>query len=402
MTIPDTDTTALKAAGKKILVIVGTRPEAIKMAPVIQELKTGTTGVRTLVCSTGQHRELLEQAFSDFALEPDLGLDVMRHNQGLAPLSARLFEALDALYARERPDAILVQGDTTTVQVAATAAFYRHIPVGHVEAGLRSHNLQAPFPEEFNRRVSGLVAQWHFAPTAGARQNLINEGIAREAIVVTGNTVIDALLWMRARQRERVPELPASISAVLEQQRRIILVTGHRRENFGSGFAEILDALKHLAQHHPDIRIIYPVHPNPNVHALVHERLGDNPGIILCEPLAYRQFVFLMDACQLLLTDSGGVQEEGPALGKPVLVTRDVTERPEGVQAGVSILVGPHREAIVRQTELLLTDAEAYRRISHAVNPYGDGNAAWRIVRFLSRELGFPHTNQASYGDELA
>lgn len=392
----------MKNKQKKILTIIGTRPEAIKMAPIIKELKNCTSGVETFVCSTGQHREMLAQAFSDFEIEPDLQLDVMSHDQGLSLLSARLFTALDDLYSRFTPDAVLVQGDTTTVQIAATAAFYRNISIGHVEAGLRSHNMRSPFPEEFNRKICGLVTDWHFAPTLVAKQNLLSEAIAEDSILVTGNTVIDALLWMRKRLQKAVPSLPTSIETAIREHRTIILATGHRRENFGEGISQILAAIKELAERHPEIRIVYPVHLNPNVHSIVYERLGKTPNILLCEPLAYKQLIFVMDASHLIITDSGGIQEEGPAIGKPVLVTRDVTERPEGVKAGVSILVGPHRDMILSHAERLLKDREIYSRISRKANPYGDGNAAWRISRFLSKKLGFCHAGLEDHEEQLA
>lgn len=393
---------AMTSVPKKIMTIVGTRPEAIKMAPIIRELKHNAKGIETIVCSTGQHKEMLSQAFADFGLVPDVELALMSHNQGLAQLSARLFTALDELFGKLSPDAVLVQGDTTTVQIAATVAFYRNIRIGHVEAGLRSHDMRAPFPEEFNRRVCGLVADWHFAPTPMAKGNLVAEGIPEKNILVTGNTVIDALLWMRGRLKDTAPELPPAIANAILEKRTILLATGHRRENFGGGLLQILSALRELAARHPDLRIVYPVHLNPNVHDVVHEQLGTVPGILLCEPLSYTQLVYVMDSSYFIITDSGGIQEEGPAIGKPVIVTRDVTERPEGVEAGVSILAGPHKDALLSHAEKLLNDKEAYSTFSQKINPYGDGSASWRIVRFLSKQMAFTHASQETHTEQLA
>lgn len=372
---------------KKIIVIAGTRPEAVKIAPVVKCLQNHAKEVETLLCSTGQHREMLIQAFSDFELAPDIELDVMTYNQSLSVLSSRLFSALDDLLTRLTPDAVLVQGDTTTVQVAATTAFYHKIPIAHIEAGLRSDDIYAPYPEEFNRRVVSLIADWHFAPTELSRQNLLREGIQEENILVTGNTVIDSLLWIRERVRRNPPEFPEKIADALKEQRRIVLVTGHRRENFTGGLAQICRALQTLAYRYPENRIIFPVHLNPHVRKQVHGLLAEIPGTILCEPLDYKQFVALMDAAYLIISDSGGIQEEAPSLGKPVLVTRDVTERPEGVQAGVNILVGPHTSKILHHAVHLLDNDSAYNRIAKSKNPYGDGCAAMRIYKFLARKL---------------
>jgi len=364
---------------KKVLVIAGTRPEAIKMAPVVHALR-GIENFDTRLVSTGQHREMLKQAFGDFV--PDAELDVMTPQQTLASLSGRLFEALDALLARENPDAVLIEGDTTTVEVAALCAFYRGIPVGHVEAGLRSHDMRAPFPEELNRRIATLASTWHFAPTEAARRNLEAEGIAPDSICVCGNTVVDALLYMRDRVRHA--PLPPRIEDAIRSGRRIVLITGHRRESFGIGFQDICEALAQLAGAHGDVVFVYPVHLNPQVRGPVQARLGGIKNVILEEPLAYGPFVRLMDSSRLILTDSGGIQEEAPSLKIPVLVMRTVTERPEGIAAGVSRLVGTEPKRIVAGVEEILFDDTAWNAMRAADNPYGDGKAARRIVDHLA------------------
>ena len=368
---------------RKVIVIAGTRPEAIKVVSVVHELRKFPESFEVLLCSTGQHREMLTQTFADFDMEPDIHLDVMAPNQTLSGLSARLFEKLDALLLEQKPHMLLVQGDTTSVQVASLAAFYRGIPVGHIEAGLRSHTIHSPFPEELNRRITGLVAAWHFAPTPLSRQNLMDEGVAERDIAVTGNTVIDALLMMRDKVRQNPPALPDPLEQVLREQRRIILVTGHRRESFGNGLRQVCKGLAALAGRFPENRIVYPVHPNPNVQGMVHDMLDRHPGIILCSPLGYKSFIRLMDAAYLIITDSGGIQEEAPSLGKPVLVTRDLTERPEGVEAGVNILVGANEAALVREAVRLLDDEAAYNQVAGIRNPYCNGTAGQQIVRFL-------------------
>jgi UDP-N-acetylglucosamine 2-epimerase (non-hydrolysing) len=332
---------------KRILVFAGTRPEAIKIFPVVRALRQMADAFEVRICASGQHREMLAQAFADFGLVPDIDLAVMAPGQSLASLSGRLFSAIDEVLERERPDAILVQGDTTTVQVASLCGFYREIPVGHIEAGLRSHDLHAPFPEEMNRRITTLTAAWHFAPTELARRNLLAEAIPADTVFVTGNTVIDSLLEMVERVRRDPPPLPPRLVAVAASGRPIVLVTGHRRESFGRGFEDICSALKRLAERHPDACFVYPVHLNPKVKDVVTARLSGVPNIILEAPLTYRPFVRMMDICRLILTDSGGLQEEGPSLGKPVLVMREVTERPEGIEAGVSRLVGSDPDVIV-------------------------------------------------------
>jgi len=371
---------------QKIIFLAGTRPEAIKMAPVVKKFKEHPDRFGTLLCSTGQHREMLSQAFQDFDLIPDIDLAVMRPGQTLAGLSARLFEAVDAMLEREKPDWIMVQGDTTTVMVASLCAFYRQVKIGHIEAGLRSFDRLHPFPEEVNRRVAGLVADHHFPPTAGARENLLREGVREDCITVTGNTVIDALLWMVQKTRQAPPALPAAVEAIVAEQRPFVLITGHRRESFGTGFENICWAIRDLAGMFPETAFIYPVHLNPNVQKPVLDILGAVSGVLLIEPQAYKPFVRLMDASRVILTDSGGIQEEGPSLGKPVLVMRDVTERPEGVEAGTSKLVGADRANIVREVSELLTNEQAYKKMAHTRNPYGEGNAGETILAAMSRE----------------
>lgn len=361
-----------------LLAVVGTRPEAIKMAPLVLALKqTAWANVRLL--ATAQHRQMLDQVLEVFGIAPDVDLDIMRPNQTLPELTARLLAQLDSVLDREQPDAVLVQGDTTTVMTVALAAFYRRIPVGHVEAGLRTGDLGNPFPEEMNRIIAGRLSRWHFAPTQSSRANLLREGFAGRDIHVTGNTVIDALMNVAAR------DLPSPID--LPQGRRLVLVTAHRRENFGEPFQAILGAIRELADRYPDIHILYPVHPNPNVLAPARAALSGHPRITLCEPLNYLPFVAAMKQAYLILTDSGGVQEEAPALGKPVLVMRRETERPEAVEQGVVKLVGPDREAIVREAGRLLSDTTAYAAMAKGVSPYGDGKAAARIVAILKRDL---------------
>ena len=364
----------------KILIMAGTRPEAIKVAPVIHELRKRDK-ITTIVCNTGQHKEMIQQAFDDFDITPDLHLDVMQPNQTLASLSSRLFEKVDQTLKAERPDWILVQGDTTTVMVSAMCAFYRDIRVGHIEAGLRSFNKWAPFPEEVNREIVSKVADLHFAPTKMAYANLIREGIDPDDVFVTGNTVIDALHWMQDKIKGQEAEfLDSRILNAVQEGKRVVLVTGHRRENLGDGFIEICQAVKELATRYEDVIFVYPVHLNPRVQEPVMDILGNHPRILLLSPLSYKPFMALLNASYMVLTDSGGIQEEAPALGKPVLVMRDVTERPEGVKAGVSKLVGPHSHAIVKHTARLLDNDTAYAEMAHAENPYGDGKAAKRIV----------------------
>lgn len=359
---------------KKILCVVGTRPEAIKMAPVILALKQQHwADVR--VVATAQHRDMLDQILVFFGIEPDIDLDVMRPNQTLASLSAQLLLKLDAVLLEERPDAVLVQGDTTTVMACALAGFYRRIPVGHIEAGLRTWDLQHPFPEEANRVITSQLARWHFAPTQSTRQNLLKEGVASADIFVTGNTVIDALLMTAASEVE--------IGLDLDPSKRLVLVTAHRREHFGAPFLDICRALRTLAENNPEVQFLYPVHPNPNIQGVAQACLAGMPNFRLCAPLGYSTFIAAMKAAYFILTDSGGVQEEAPALGKPVLVMRDETERPEAVEQGSVKLVGANYEHIVKQAQRLLDDESAYRGMVRGVSPYGDGQAAGRIVKVL-------------------
>jgi len=367
-----------------ILSIFGTRPEAIKMAPVIQALKA-KPAFTAKVCATGQHRQMLDQVLELFAIRPDCDLNLMQEGQDLFSLTARMLPALREVLLAEQPDMVLVQGDTTTCFVASLAAFYLHIPVGHVEAGLRTGNLSAPFPEEANRAMTSRLAALHFAPTEQARRNLLAEGIAPDTVHVTGNTVIDALLQVRERiaAKQHWPGIFGSAESVIQERRPYILITGHRRENFGSGFQRICEAIATLAEHRPHLHFIYPVHLNPNVQGPVYSVLSNKANVHLIPPLDYAPFVHAMSCARLILTDSGGVQEEAPSLGKPVLVTRETTERPEAVAAGTVLLVGTDKERIIRETERLLDDEASYRKMSGTSNPYGDGHAAERIADIL-------------------
>jgi UDP-N-acetylglucosamine 2-epimerase (non-hydrolysing) len=375
---------------KDILVFMGTRPEAIKLAPVVAALRQAP-GFRCTVVATGQHKEMFRQVADQFGFSVEADLDVMRPDQTLAGLTARLMEAIDRWLGAAPPDMALVQGDTTTVMVAALACFYRRIPIGHVEAGLRTGNIWSPFPEEVNRRLATPLVALHFAPTESARAALLREGVSDAAISVTGNTVIDALR-MEVEVQERDPALRQAIDGELSgllgpdwARVPFVLITGHRRENFGEGIEQICQAIATLARRFPDHRFVYPVHLNPNVHLHVNRLLGGLPNARLIAPQGYRSFVALMSRCRLVLTDSGGVQEEAPSLGKPVLVMRDTTERPEGVEAGTALLTGPKAAAIVEHASRLLTDARAYRSMATARNPYGDGHAAERIVERIRR-----------------
>ena len=364
---------------RNILCVIGTRPEAIKMAPVIGALRAHPAGFAITVVATAQHREMLDQVLANFAIRPDIDLDMMTDDQSLPELTARLLPALDRVLATTSPDFVLAQGDTTTVLLAALASFYRKVPFGHVEAGLRTHNPASPFPEEMNRTLVGHLATRHYAATESAAANLRREGIPAEAILVTGNTVIDALHHMIARR----PELSFAIAP----ERRMVLVTAHRRENFGAAFLNICVALARLVEAHQDIEIVYPVHPNPNVREPAHRLLGHLDRVRLTPPLDYAGFVAAMVRSHLIITDSGGVQEEAPALAKPVLVLRQVTERPEAVAAGVVRVVGTDPETILREAGRLLTDPAAYAAMAKGVSPYGDGKAAGRIADSLAGDL---------------
>jgi UDP-N-acetylglucosamine 2-epimerase (non-hydrolysing) len=368
-----------------VMTILGTRPEAIKLAPVIHELARHPDRIRSYVCSTGQHRELLEGALRAFDIHPDFDLQLMQPGQRLTDLTARILTALDGVLESAAPDWVLVQGDTTTVMAASLAAFYRHIRIGHVEAGLRSGDKRRPFPEEVNRRIADVLADLHFAPTQAARDNLLREGAPPERVIVTGNTVIDALLATARRIDShtliaRIGDLP-DLDA-----RRMILVTSHRRESFGPPFAEICRALRAIAERYRgEVQIIYPIHFNPNILHPARALLGDVPNIALIQPVDYETMVALMQHAYLILTDSGGIQEEAPSLHKPVLVLRDVTERQEVVALGAARLVGTDYERIVNETARLLEDAQAYRRMASVANPYGDGRASERIVGAILR-----------------
>ncbi|PKN24421.1 MAG: UDP-N-acetylglucosamine 2-epimerase (non-hydrolyzing) [Deltaproteobacteria bacterium HGW-Deltaproteobacteria-21] len=387
----------------KISVIFGTRPEAIKLAPVILGLRI-TPGMECRVCVTAQHREMLDQVLQVFEIAPDVDLDIMRPNQGLASLAARAIESIDDYLAKERPELVLVQGDTTTTFAAALAAFYRDIPIGHIEAGLRTGNLRSPWPEEGNRLLTSRLAKFHFAPTERNRANLIAEGVPRDNIFVTGNTVIDALFLSLQKVISNPPPVEGIDPAFLDpwSQNPLVLITGHRRENFGGGLESVCRAIVELAERFPEASFIYPVHLNPNVRSTVMRMLGNGGGdktissnIHLIDPLSYLPFVALMKRAWVILTDSGGVQEEAPSLGKPVLVMRDTTERPEAVESGTVRLIGTDCERIVRETALLLTDKAAYEAMSRAHNPYGDGRAAERIIEILARYESRVHPNLA-------
>jgi UDP-N-acetylglucosamine 2-epimerase (non-hydrolysing) len=377
---------------KKVVVFMGTRPEAIKLAPVVAALR-GSDDYRCTVVATGQHKEMFWQVTETFGFQVDADLDVMRPNQTLAGLTSRLMEGIDGWLGSGQPDLALVQGDTTTVLVAALACFYRRIPIGHVEAGLRTGNIWSPFPEEVNRKLATPLMALHFAPTEGARAALLREGIPEERITVTGNTVIDALLLeveaqrRDARLREQIGgELRALVGEDWSSV-PMVLITGHRRENFGNGIEQICQAIASLAERFPDHRFVYPVHLNPNVQVHVNRLLGGLRNVRLIAPQGYRNFVALLCHCRLVLTDSGGVQEEAPSLGKPVLVMRDTTERPEGVAAGTAVLTGPNAGEIAGHAIRLLTDPAAYAAMAQAKNPYGDGRAAGRILETIGRHF---------------
>jgi len=378
-------------ARRTVAVFMGTRPEGIKMAPVIAALR-GTDDLACRVVATGQHREMFQQVAEQFGFAVDEDLAVMQPRQTLGQLTARLMERIDGWLEKSTPDMALVQGDTTTVLVAALACFYRRIPVGHVEAGLRSGDVGSPFPEEANRRLATPIVALHFAPTESARAALLREGVPAAAIELTGNTIVDALLMERAQQERPAvrAEIAASLSTLLGagwSQRPLVLITGHRRENFGEGLRQICEAIGVLSRRYPDHAFVYPVHLNPEVKEQVERRLGGLPNVHLIAPQGYRNFVAMMSHCRLILTDSGGVQEEAPSLGKPVLVMRDTTERPEGIEAGTALLTGPHADRIVEHAGRLLDDDVAYRAMARGVNPYGDGHAAERIVRRLRQHL---------------
>lgn len=371
---------------RKILLVFGTRPEAIKMAPLVLALSADER-FDTKVCVTGQHREMLDQVLSLFDIQPDFDLDVMKAGQDLTDLTAAILRGMKAVLSQFKPDILLVHGDTTTTFAATLAGFYQKIPIAHVEAGLRTGNLLAPWPEEGNRKLTSALAALHFAPTQTSSLNLQREGVATERIVVTGNTVIDALLGVvkRLRLDTAMHRRLSDTFAFLKPERRIVLVTGHRRENFGDGFERICVALAHTAKEFPDVDIVYPMHMNPNVREPVNRLLANIANVHLLEPLDYLPFVYLMNRAYVVLTDSGGIQEEAPSLGKPVLLMRDATERPEAVDAGTVKLVGTSVAVITHCLRTLLTDASEYRRMNTAHNPYGDGQATLRIVNALAQ-----------------
>lgn len=381
---------------KKVMLVFGTRPEAIKMAPLVKEFQKYPDSFETLVCVTGQHREMLDQVLCIFDIIPDYDLDIMQPGQDLYDVTSRVLLGMRDVLADSRPDVVLVHGDTSTSTAAALASFYAHIPVGHVEAGLRTHNAYSPWPEEMNRQITSRIASWHFAPTEESRSNLLAEGISEESVIVTGNTVIDALHQVVGRMdsdwtmnealRQTLADSGYDVSRITDGK-RLVLVTGHRRENFGDGFMNICHALKDLAQKYPSVDFVYPMHLNPNVRKPIAEVFPEGESeydnIFFIEPLEYLSFVYLMKLSSVVLTDSGGIQEEAPGLGKPVLVMRDVTERPEALAAGTVKLVGTSRDDIVAELSRLLEDTSAYERMSNAVNPYGDGKACTRIVERL-------------------
>jgi UDP-N-acetylglucosamine 2-epimerase (non-hydrolysing) len=378
---------------KKILIVFGTRPEAIKMCPLVKEFKKYPSDFETVVCVTGQHREMLDQVLRIFDVVPDFDLNIMKQGQDLYDVTSRVLTGMRDVLDEVKPDVVLVHGDTTTSTATALAAFYRQIPVGHVEAGLRTHNIYSPWPEEMNRQITGRIAIYDFSPTPLSRQNLLDEGVAEDKITVTGNTVIDALQMVVARIKgdaklqEKLAEQLFNTGYDVSRAKRLVLITGHRRENFGDGFISICTAIRDLAAKYTEVDFVYPMHLNPNVRKPIHKVFGENledlGNLFFIEPLEYLDFVFLMEKSTLVLTDSGGIQEEAPGLGKPVLVMRDTTERPEALEAGTVKLVGTDYDRIVGEVSRLLDDPDSYDAMSHAVNPYGDGHACERIVEKL-------------------
>ena len=384
---------------RKVLLVFGTRPEAIKMAPLVMELQKQKERIETVVCVTGQHREMLDQVLEIFDIKPDYDLNIMKQGQDLYDVTARVLTGMREVLKEVKPDVVLVHGDTTTSTAAALAAFYQQIPVGHVEAGLRTHNIYSPWPEEMNRLLTGRLATYHFSPTPLSRNNLIKESINDRNIIVTGNTVIDALYWVVDKiknNKELDNELESVLSKAgydvnrLDNGKKLVLITGHRRENFGDGFINMCTAIKDLTIKHPNVDFVYPMHLNPNVRKPIHEVFGEDlsglKNMFFIEPLEYLSFVYLMEKSTIVLTDSGGIQEEAPGLGKPVLVMRDTTERPEALAAGTVKLVGTDYDKIVSEVSALLDDTAYYDAMSKAVNPYGDGLACGRIVEFLNRK----------------
>lgn len=385
---------------KKIMLVFGTRPEAIKMAPLVKEFQKYPDKFKTIVCVTGQHREMLDQVLRIFEIVPDYDLNIMKQGQDLYDVTSRVLLGMRDVLKEVQPDIVLVHGDTTTSTAAALAAFYQQIPVGHVEAGLRTHNIYSPWPEEMNRQLTGRIATYHFAPTPLSKQNLLAENVKPEQIAVTGNTVIDAL-YMVVDKIKSNKELDKELEEILlrsgydvnrlSDEKKLVLITGHRRENFGDGFISMCKAIQTLTQKYPDVDFVYPMHLNPNVRKPIHEVFGEDlshlGNMFFIEPLEYLSFVYLMEKSSIVLTDSGGIQEEAPGLGKPVLVMRDTTERPEALEAGTVKLVGTDFDKIVNEVSALLENRECYERMSKAVNPYGDGKACKRIVEILYKSL---------------
>ena len=374
------------AIKKKILTVFGTRPEAIKMAPLVLALANDKRVVSKL-CVTAQHREMLDQVLSLFTIKPDFDLNIMHPDQTLNDLTASILTGLKPILKSFKPDVVLVHGDTATTFAASLAAYYQKIKIGHVEAGLRTGNTYSPWPEEANRKLTSIITDYHFAPTRSSKNNLLREGVSENDIIVTGNTIIDALLWVR-KKLHTDQSLSKNLTEdfdFLDQDKKLILVTGHRRESFGNGFARICKALRQIATVHPRVQIVYPVHLNPNVQKPVKRLLSDLENVFLIEPQQYLPFCYLMNRASLILTDSGGIQEEAPSLGKPVLVMRETTERPEAIEAGTAKLVGTDKNMIVNQVNILLTNLAEYKKMSCAHNPYGDGNATQQIINFLCR-----------------
>lgn len=381
---------------KKVLLVFGTRPEAIKMAPLVKEFEKYAEDFQTIVCVTGQHRQMLDQVLQLFDITPDYDLNIMQQGQDLYDVTSRVLLGMRDVIKEVRPDVVLVHGDTTTSTAAALAAFYQQIPVGHVEAGLRTHNIYSPWPEEMNRQITGRIATYNFAPTFLSRQNLLEEKVSEQSITITGNTVIDALYWV-VNKIKKDEILSAQLKGLLatagydvnrlSDGRKLVLITGHRRENFGSGFIYMCTAIRDLTLKYPNVDFVYPMHLNPNVRRPIREVFGeelkDLGNMFFIEPMEYLSFVYLMERSTIVLTDSGGIQEEAPSLGKPVLVMRDTTERPEALEAGTVKLVGTNYAKIVSEVSMLLDDQEYYDKMSRAVNPYGDGLACGRIIEFL-------------------
>jgi len=378
---------------KKILTVFGTRPEAIKMAPLIKEFKKYPELFNTKVCVTAQHREMLDQVLNLFEITPDYDLNIMKKNQDLYDITTNVLLKIKKVLEQEKPDIVFVHGDTTTTFVASLAAYYQKISVAHIEAGLRTHNIYSPWPEEANRKLTSCITKYHFTPTLTSKQNLLNENIKENNIIITGNTVIDALFLVlkKIKQNDKLKEeiklILKKLNFEIIKKRKIILVTGHRRENFGEGFINICEALKVIALSNQDADIVYPMHLNPNVRKPVNEILSNISNVHLIEPLEYEPFVYLMSKSHIILTDSGGIQEEAPSLGKPVLVMRDTTERPEAIKAGTVKLVGTNKEIIIKEVTRLLNSKEAYNSMSKSTNPYGDGNACKRVVGFMKEHI---------------